>query len=398
MGRTGILLDRDGTIIRDHGYVGSVDRVDFIPGSVEAIGAFNRAGIPVAVVTNQAGVARGLYGVEDVVRLHQHLAEHLAVQGAHVDLFLFCPYHPAGTVEPFARWSADRKPGPGMALAAADALDLDLASSWVVGDRDEDMGLAAAVGATGICIAPGPSDEAALRFPDLAAAARFILGHGSPPRGRSRSSPTMTVKFPPQRFDSGPSYFQAYFAESGKAAASIDLSQMDRAADMLVAAHERGAAVFSCGNGGSASIANHFQCDHLKGVRNGTGLRTRVLSLSNNMELVTAIANDGSYDDIFRYQLESQARAGDVLLAISSSGGSSNIVKAIRWARETGLQIIALTGFSGGEARTLADVSIHVESVNYGVVEDSHQAIMHALAQYIRQSLMSPDDVATSIF
>ena len=103
--------------------MGSIDRVDFIDGAAEAIAEFNRAGIPVAVVTNQAGVARGLYGIEDVARVHQHIAEHLAGHGAHIDLFLFCPYHPAGVVEAFARTSEDRKPRPGMAKAAEAALE-----------------------------------------------------------------------------------------------------------------------------------------------------------------------------------------------------------------------------------------------------------------------------------
>src|SRR5215470_10805152 len=111
--RPGILLDRDGTIIVDHGYVGSVDRVEFIDGSAAAIAAFNRAGIPVAVVTNQAGVARGLYGIDDVNRVHEHIAEYLAERGGRIDLFVFCPYHPAGVVVAFARTSEDRKPRPG---------------------------------------------------------------------------------------------------------------------------------------------------------------------------------------------------------------------------------------------------------------------------------------------
>src|SRR6266480_3977844 len=144
--RPGILLDRDGTIIVDHGYVGSVDRVELIEGAAEAIAGFNRSGIPVAVVTNQSGVARGLYGLADVALVHDHIAKRLAGHGAHIDLFTYCPYHPAGIVEAFARTSEDRKPGPGMAKAAATALNLDLTASWVVGDRQEDIGLAEAVG------------------------------------------------------------------------------------------------------------------------------------------------------------------------------------------------------------------------------------------------------------
>ena len=174
--RPGILLDRDGTIIVDHGYVGSIDRVEFIAGAPEAIAAFNRADVPVAVVTNQAGVARGYYGLDDVAAVHEYIAARLAEYGAHVDLFLYCPYHPEGVVEAFARASEDRKPGPGMAKAAAVALDIDLSSSWVVGDRPEDLGLAAAVGASAISIgSSGEHRPPVWSYPSLAAAAPFIL-------------------------------------------------------------------------------------------------------------------------------------------------------------------------------------------------------------------------------
>jgi histidinol-phosphate phosphatase family protein len=174
--RPGVLLDRDGTIIVDHGYVGSIDRVEFIEGSAEAIARFNRAGIPVAVVTNQAGVARGLYGIEDVGRVHRYIAEHLAKHGAHIDMFLYCPYHPEGVVEAFARTSEDRKPRPGMAKAAAAALNLDLTTSWVVGDRLEDVGLAEAVGASAIWVGPDDCKRPTVSsFLSLAAAAPFIL-------------------------------------------------------------------------------------------------------------------------------------------------------------------------------------------------------------------------------
>jgi len=174
--RPGVLLDRDGTIIVDHGYVGSIDQVEFIQGAPEAIARFNRAGIPVAVVTNQAGVARGLYGIDDVDHVHRHIAEHLAGHGAHIDLFVFCPYHPEGLVEAFARTSEDRKPRPGMAKAAQAALNLDLAASWVVGDRSEDVGLAEAVGASAIYL--GKEDfrrPGVWSFPSLIIAAPFVL-------------------------------------------------------------------------------------------------------------------------------------------------------------------------------------------------------------------------------
>lgn len=179
-GKPGILLDRDGTIIVDHGYVGSIDRVDFIDGAAEAIASFNRADIPVAVVTNQAGVARGYYGLDDVGEVHRHVANHLAKYEAHIDLFLFCPFHPDGVVEAFARASEDRKPRPGMAQAAASALGLDLTASWVVGDRPEDVGLAQEIDASAIYLGAEKLEQRLVQrlvwsFPSLAAAAPFIL-------------------------------------------------------------------------------------------------------------------------------------------------------------------------------------------------------------------------------
>ena len=398
--RAGVLLDRDGTIIVDSGYVGSVDRVEFIPGSIDAIAALNEADIPVVVVTNQSGVARGRFGIEDVQQVHKHMIAELARSGAHVDLWLFCPYHPDGIVKAFARTSADRKPGPGMALAAAQALDLDLAASWVVGDDPVDVGLAKAVGACPLRIAPdGSATPDATSFPDLAAAVEFILCPRRLEEAEVLSSTrTDRPRFPAHQFDRADAYCGAYTLELSRAFGTIDLANITRGAEILTEAYQRDSAVFACGNGGSASIANHLQCDHVKGIRNGTELNTRVYSLSTNIELLSAVANDLGYDRVFEYQLQSQARPGDILFAVSSSGRSPNIVRALEWAGANGMQTISLTGFDGGEARQLATVSIHIDSANYGIIEDAHQACMHLLAQYIRQSRMTSDAVALHTF
>jgi len=204
--------------------------------------------------------------------------------------------------------------------------------------------------------------------------------------------------FPSAPYGSASSYFEGYWADSAQAGSSIEPAALDKAAGILADAYRLGATVFSCGNGGSAAIANHLQCDHLKGVRTTTDLVPRVVSLSSNIELITAIANDLGYAEVFAYQLQSQSVPGDVLIAISSSGRSANIVQALRWAQEHELRTIALTGFTGGEAAQTADVAIHVSGANYGVVEDLHQAVMHALAQYIRQSRMTADTISSTTF
>jgi phosphoheptose isomerase len=207
-----------------------------------------------------------------------------------------------------------------------------------------------------------------------------------------------SVKFPIGPHASAASYFDAYAEEMARAAKSIEPAMLERAAAILVEAYLRGARIFSCGNGGSASIANHMQCDHVKGIRTATDLHPHVLSLSTNVELLTAIANDTGYENVFVYQLQSQSEPGDVLVAVSSSGRSPNIVRALTWARDQGLRTIAVTGFEGGAARATAEVSVHVDCTNYGIIEDLHQAIMHALAQYIRQSRMSADTISMTVF
>lgn len=213
-----------------------------------------------------------------------------------------------------------------------------------------------------------------------------------------RTAPVGESKFPAARYATAASYGAAYGEEMAQAWKTVDLTALDVAAQILIEAYTRRAGVFSCGNGGSASIANHLQCDHVKGVRTGTDLVPRVMSLSNNAELLTAIANDLAYEEVFTYQLQSQATPGDVLIAISSSGRSANIVRALTWAREHGLRTIAITGFEGGASRTIAEAAIHVDSTNYGIVEDLHQTVMHLLAQYIRQSRMTSDAISATVF
>lgn len=198
------------------------------------------------------------------------------------------------------------------------------------------------------------------------------------------------MSFPDRRFGSMAEYFDAYADQLARAAASVSRDALAAAERLLSDALARDAQVYSCGNGGSAAISNHLVCDHAKGLSRDTGLRPRVHSLSATIELMTAIANDVSYGEVFAYQLKLFARPGDVLVTISSSGDSDNVVRAVEWARDNRVATIALTGFSGGRTAKLADVAVHVDADNYGVVEDVHQSIMHALAQHIRMVRM-PD-------
>jgi phosphoheptose isomerase len=192
--------------------------------------------------------------------------------------------------------------------------------------------------------------------------------------------------FPEKIYEDAGEYSQAYFKLLSAAADTVDPAAMAAAGRLLADVAKAGGSIYSCGNGGSAAIANHLVCDCLKGIRTNSTLRPRVYSLSTTVETLTAIVNDIGSDEMFSFQLNSLGRAGDVLIAISSSGSSPNIIAALNEAKRLGMATIAMTGFGGGDSAKIADVSIHVDSQNYGLVEDTHQSIMHILAQYLRHA------------
>jgi phosphoheptose isomerase len=208
----------------------------------------------------------------------------------------------------------------------------------------------------------------------------------------------MTAKFPGEKYSTAGAFLADYASAMAKALNSIRPAELERAVTAMKRAIQADRMIFTCGNGGSAAIANHLTCDCSKGIASNTTLRPRVVSLSSTVELITAIANDMAFPEIFAYQLKNAARPGDVLITISSSGDSENIIRALDWAGENGMTTIAMSGFSGGRSAQMADISLHVAAANYGVVEDVHQSLMHILAQYVRMSELPSELVQTLRF
>ena len=190
------------------------------------------------------------------------------------------------------------------------------------------------------------------------------------------------IFFPERLYEGMAACLHAYFDLFPAAADSVARERMQAAADVIIDVVGRGGTIFSCGNGGSAAIANHLACDWLKSIRTDPTIKPRTV------ESITAIANDIGCDEIFSYQLSSLAKPGDLLITISSSGASPNIVNAVVWAKSNGLRTIAMTGFKGGASAQAAEINLHVDAHNYGVVEDIHQLMMHVLAQYVRHRLL----------
>jgi D-sedoheptulose 7-phosphate isomerase len=183
------------------------------------------------------------------------------------------------------------------------------------------------------------------------------------------------------------SMLRAYWEEVAVAATEIDLESLEQAALLLLACQARGRVVFVAGNGGSAATASHFACDLGKGTRRDGPPTFQVVSLTDNVSLLTAWANDSGYDRVFAEQLQPLARPGDVLVVISASGNSPNVIAAIDTARSRGMSVVGLTGRSGGTLAKLADVVVNVPSDRIEVVEDAHLVAAHSLCVAVRERL-----------
>ena len=168
---------------------------------------------------------------------------------------------------------------------------------------------------------------------------------------------------------------------------SLPFEQVDRVAEVLVRAYEQQRMIFIFGNGGSAALASHFACDLGKGTMNGSRKRFRVLALTDNVPLMTAWANDSKYEDIFSEQLANFAAPGDIAFAISASGNSPNVLKALKVAKQGGSITAGLTGFSGGRMLALCDACIVVPCDNMQIIEDLHLCVAHSLFTCVRSKI-----------
>jgi len=159
--------------------------------------------------------------------------------------------------------------------------------------------------------------------------------------------------------------------------------RLSKALRIMEDAYQGDKQIFICGNGGSAGTSNHMVNDLSKGTSIEGKRRLRVIGLADNMSLFSAYGNDCGYETVFVEQLKNLWNPGDVLIAISASGNSPNVVKAAEFARHNGGQVVGLVGFSGGKLLELSHVSIHFKSHNYGVVEDAQLMFSHLSSQYL---------------
>jgi D-sedoheptulose 7-phosphate isomerase len=183
-------------------------------------------------------------------------------------------------------------------------------------------------------------------------------------------------------------FIAVYLYEVKRCLDALDKDKLETAIDMIVQAYRNGRNVFILGNGGSASTASHMSCDLGKGtlqrLYDNTERRIKVISLTDNVALMTAFANDLSFDDIFIQQLRNLVETDDLVIALSGSGNSPNVIKAIKYAKDCGAKTIGFLGFkNGGKMAKIVDCSLIVDSTHYGPIEDIQLILNHLIVSWI---------------
>ncbi len=202
------------------------------------------------------------------------------------------------------------------------------------------------------------------------------------------------MKFPIKKYKKVYDFKNDYYDDFKSSFENIKFENLNDIIEILDRAYKnKNVKVFVCGNGGSAALANHFACDHQKLLNNVGPLRPFIISLSSNTALMSAISNDNNYEYVFSDQIKQIGKKSDILITISSSGNSKNIVNAIKIAKKMSITSISLTGFDGGKSKKIADKNIHINSHNYGIVESLHHTIMNIISQYIKNKYLSSKEI-----
>jgi D-glycero-D-manno-heptose 1,7-bisphosphate phosphatase len=206
MANKAIFLDRDDTLIEDPGYISSPEQVKLLPGTAQALMQLKQMGYKLVVVSNQSGIARGMFTEEDLTHIHARMKELLATEGAYLDQIYYCPYHPEGVIEKYRKESDLRKPNPGMLLTAAEEMDIDLGQSWMIGNEYHDTTAGKRVGCRtillnlppGVIKTPRPTDPSPdFKAVNLKEAANIIRRYSQSPR-QQQPTPPPPAERPPE--------------------------------------------------------------------------------------------------------------------------------------------------------------------------------------------------------
>lgn len=181
---------------------------------------------------------------------------------------------------------------------------------------------------------------------------------------------------------------KAYYEAEIKVIESLNIDELNDAMNAILDHYEKGNDIYVFGNGGSSATASHMVVDFNKGVCSELEKRFRFICLNDNIPTLMAVANDVNFEDVFLYQLENKLRKDDLVIAISGSGNSHNVVKAVEYAKKVGSEVIGLTGYSGGKLAKMADYHMHVPADDMQITEDLHMGFDHMMMKVLWHYLM----------
>lgn len=365
MKETVILLDRDGTLIEERHYLHDPDGVVLLPGVAEALRRLCGAGCRLVVVSNQAGVGRGYYGLDAMHAVNARLRQLLREEGVELAGIYCCPHSPDEKC-------SCRKPAPGMVQQASKELGFDSTSCCVIGDKPCDVELGLNVGATAILVDTGYGADA-----DTA-----VRGKAHYLAGNMEQAAAWLLSGAAERV-----FLRniALHTEALKALPSLAI-RMNEAAGTMIDSLKKGGKILFCGNGGSAADAQHFAAE-LTGRFVLERRPYAAMALHADTSALTAIANDYGFETVFERQVQALGRAGDVLVGLSTSGNSPNVLRAMQAAKDLDMQVIAMTGQHPGKSAALAHIVLNAPATVTARVQEMHGIMGHSLCEVVEMEL-----------
>ena len=368
-----ILMDRDGVINRERkGYVLHPEQLEFLPDALKALRLLNKNGFRAHILSNQSPVGRGLLSMEMLNKITRHMVEIIRQHGGNIESIQYCPHRPDEKCR-------CRKPRSGLFHNLERVYNVNLPRTWFVGDKLTDIQAAQAVGCRTILVNSGADKyDSSEGFPDESTPDFFA-------KNLYEAVTQIILKEDKQNKGEDMQYVNKYLNALKGVMDSINPDEVGEVIELLARAKEEGKNIFVVGNGGSAALSSHFVTDMAKGAYNEKIKNFKILSLCDNAPIITALGNDFGYEDIFVGQLRAYFQPGDVVMAISSSGNSPNVIKAIEYANNNGGLTIGLCGFKGGKLKEVAQKCVYVPREHYGLVEDAHGIVCHIIAYHFME-------------
>ncbi len=380
MNRQGyVLLDRDGTIIADKHYLSDPGRVELLEHAASGLKKLCDAGLGLIVISNQSGIGRGLFTARDLARVERRLVAILEAEGVRIDGFYYCPHLPEADCD-------CRKPRPALANRAAATFGFDPQTCWVIGDKPADVELATAIGARSILVRTGYGAQheadglTANHISDnLLEAAESLL----------TESNLTPIELTPASAGRLRAHISAGIETRQRLLAECE-HEILAISEMVAGALGSGRKLLLCGNGGSASDCQHIAAE-LVSVLTQQFLRPGLpaIALSTNSAILTASANDFGFEGVFARQVQAFGKPGDVLIGMSTSGKSMNVIRALEYARAHGIKTVGFACAGARDMAALCDVCLRVPSAVTALIQEVHITVGHIVCDLAEQALLA---------